>query len=94
MQMGQHWMFLTVCGFALAGALGYVIWWAYGRLTTWGTKYRYRYFKIPTLSPRLSSPTRRTRGVMPTLLRRVSLKEDEEAVALTETSHELYSRRD
>lgn len=32
--------------------------------------------------------------MMPTLLRRVSFKEDEEAGNLTETSYELFSRRD
>lgn len=27
--MGQHWMFLTVAGFALAGVLGVVLWWCW-----------------------------------------------------------------
>lgn len=27
--MGQHWMFLTVAGFALAGVLGVAMWWCW-----------------------------------------------------------------
>lgn len=91
-QMGQHWLFLTVCGFLLAGVVGYIVWWAYGRLAVLNSKYRFRYSKLPTSVPGFSA--RRTRGMMPTLLRRVSLKEDEEAGNVTETSYELYSRRD
>lgn len=93
--MGQHWFLLTVLGFALAGAVGLGIWWVYTRLMMWSANYRYRYSKIPTLvTPPSHSPTRRARGMMPTLLRRVSFKEDEEAGHATETSYELFSRRD
>ncbi|KAM0118554.1 CSG1/SUR1-like protein [Aspergillus fumigatus] len=91
--MGQHWMFLTVLGFILASVVGFCLWWVYGRMILLSSKYRYRYSKLPGLG-RLSSPTRRSRGVMPTLLRRVSFKEDEESAHVTETSFELYSRRD
>ncbi|KAL5334778.1 nucleotide-diphospho-sugar transferase [Aspergillus crustosus] len=91
--MGQHWVFLTVCGFVVAGAVGLCLWWAYGRLLLLGSKYRYRYAKVPSLNlPRLSSPSRRSRGMMPILLRKVSFKDDEES-GPTETSYE-YSRRD
>jgi hypothetical protein len=90
--MGQHWMLLTVCGFVLAGAVGLCLWWAYGRLLLLGSRYRYRYTKVPNLGlSRLASPTRRARGVMPILLRRVSFKDEENGT--TETSYE-YSRRD
>ncbi|KAL2828270.1 nucleotide-diphospho-sugar transferase [Aspergillus cavernicola] len=91
--MGQHWMFLTVCGFAIAGAVGICLWWAYGRVLIFSSRYRYRYSKVPGLGlPRLCSPSRRSRGMMPILLRQVSFKDDEE-VGPTETSYE-YSRRD
>lgn len=86
-------MFLTVLGFILASVVGFCLWWVYGRMILLSSKYRYRYSKLPGLG-RLSSPTRRSRGVMPTLLRRVSFKEDEESAHVTETSFELYSRRD
>lgn len=94
--MGQHWVFLTVCGFFLAAVVGFALWWLYARIMLLGSKYRYRYSKIPSFvsSSRLSSPTRMGRRMMPTLLRRVSFKEDEEAAGVTETSYELYSRRD
>ncbi|PWY83012.1 MIPC synthase subunit [Aspergillus heteromorphus CBS 117.55] len=94
--MGQHWLFLTVCGFLLAAVVGFSLWWLYARLVSLSSKYRYRYSKIPAFisSSRLSSPTRASRRMMPTLLRRVSFKEDEEAAGVTETSYELYSRRD
>lgn len=90
-------MFLTFLGFLLAGVVGSCLWWTYGRVALLGAKYRYRYSKVPTsISPsRLSSsPTRRARLMMPTILRRVSLKEDEEAGAVTETSYELGRRDD
>lgn len=93
--MGQHWFLLTVLGFVLAAAVGFGVWWVYMRLMMWSTKYQHRYSKIPTLvTPPGVSPTRRPRGVMPTLLRRVSFKDDEEAGKVTETSYELFSRRD
>lgn len=95
--MGQHWMLLTFLGFILAGIVGFCLWWTYGRIVLLGAQYRYRYSKVPTIiSPsRLSSsPNRRSRGMMPTLLRRVSFKEDEEAGGPTETSYELGRRDD
>lgn len=93
--MGQHWVFLTFCGFFLAGAVGFCLWWSYGRVMLLSSKYRYRYSKVPAFLnvPGLSSPSRRSRRAMPTLLRRVSFKEDEEAGPI-ETTYELYSRRD
>jgi hypothetical protein len=30
--MGQHWLFLTVLGFSVAGVVFLALWWAYGRL--------------------------------------------------------------
>ena len=95
--MGQHWIFLTFLGFILAGVVGACLWWTYGRVMLLGAKYRYRYTKVPSImSPsRLSSsPTRRARRMMPTLLRRVSFKEDEESAGITETSYELERRDD
>lgn len=95
--MGQHWLFLTVCGFLVAGVVGFCLWWTYGRVMLLGAKYRYRYSKVPSIiSPsRLSmSPTRRSRLSVPTILRRVSFKEDEEAGGVTETSYELGRRDD
>ncbi|KAL4936849.1 hypothetical protein BDV06DRAFT_84767 [Aspergillus oleicola] len=92
--MGQHWMLLTVAGFVLAGAVGLCLWWAYGRLLFLGNKYRFRYTKLPIPGlTRLASPSRRPRGVMPILLRRVSFKDDEEN-GPTETSYEYTGRRD
>lgn len=89
--MGQHWMLLTVAGFVLAGTVGLCLWWAYGRLLLLGSKYRYRYTKLPIPGfTRLSSPSRRPRDARPILLRRVSFK-DEEA-GPTETSYEFGSR--
>jgi mannosyltransferase OCH1-like enzyme len=95
--MGQHWMFLTFCGFLLAAVVGFCLFWTYGRIMLLGAQYRYRYTKVPSIiSPsRLSSsPTRRARRMMPTLLRRVSFKEDEECGGATETSYELGRRDD
>lgn len=91
--MGQHWLFLTVCGFTLAAVVGFSVWWIYGRLMLYSAKYRYGYSRVPTLSPPSLSPSR-ARLTVPTLLRRVSFKEDEESAPLTETSYEFYSRRD
>lgn len=90
--MGQHWVFLTFLGFMLAGVLGICLWWSYGRIMLLGARFRYRYTKVP--SRLSSSPSRRARGMMPTLLRRVSFKEDEEAGGPTETSYELGRRDD
>lgn len=101
LQMGQHWILLTVCGFAMAGVVGFGLWWAYSRMISFGSKYRYRYSKIPSfgaMSPSLSSssPGRRggARRYVPTLFRRASAKEDLEAMRLDVTPYELYSRRD
>lgn len=90
--MGQHWMFLTVCGFALAAVVGFSVWWIYGRLMLYSAKYRHGYSRVPTISPAGLSPSR-ARLAVPTLLRRVSFKEDEE-LGPVETSYEFYSRRD
>ncbi|CAG8165638.1 unnamed protein product [Penicillium salamii] len=92
--MGQHWLFLTVCGFCIAGVVGFCLWWSYGRIMLLGAKYRYRYTKVSSSSPRLTSPTRRSRLTVPTILRRVSFKEDEEQGGVTETSYELGRRDD
>ncbi|KAI1829022.1 CAZyme family GT32 [Penicillium roqueforti] len=95
--MGQHWVFFTVCGFLLAGVIGFCLWWSYGRVMFLGAKYHYCYSKVPSIiSPsRLSvSPTRRSRLSVPTLLRHVSFKEDEEAGGVTMTSYELGRRDD
>lgn len=90
--MGQHWMFLTVCGFAIAAVVGFSVWWIYGRLMLYSAKYRHGYSRVPTISPAGLSPSR-ARLAVPTLLRRVSFKEDEE-LGPVETSYEFYSRRD
>lgn len=93
--MGQHWMFLTLVGFVIAGAVGICLWWTYGRVMLLGAQYRYRYTRLPFIGSRSStSPTRRARRMMPTLLRRVSFKEDEELGEITETSYELGRRDD
>lgn len=97
--MGQHWMFLTFLGFLTAAVVGFCLFWTYGRVVLLGSKYRYRYTKVPSIiSPsRLSSssPSRRARRLMPTFIRRVSFKEDEEARGgSTETSYELGRRDD
>eukprot|EP00594_Rhizosolenia_setigera_P005719 CAMPEP_0178939110 /NCGR_PEP_ID=MMETSP0789-20121207/22_1 /TAXON_ID=3005 /ORGANISM="Rhizosolenia setigera, Strain CCMP 1694" /LENGTH=357 /DNA_ID=CAMNT_0020617903 /DNA_START=173 /DNA_END=1245 /DNA_ORIENTATION=- len=80
----------------VAGVVGFCLWWTYGRVMLLGAKYRYRYSKVPSIIPsRLSmSPTRRSRLSVPTILRRVSFKEDEEAGGVTETSYELGRRDD
>ncbi|KAJ5109805.1 Mannosyl phosphorylinositol ceramide synthase SUR1 [Penicillium argentinense] len=95
--MGQHWMFLTFLGFLLAAVVGFCLFWTYGRVMLLGAKYRYRYTKVPTIitpSRLSSSPTRRARRLMPTFIRRVSFKEDEETGGATETSYELGRRDD
>lgn len=86
-------MFLVVCGFTLAAVVGFSVWWIYGRLMLYSAKYRYGYSRVPTISPPSLSPSR-ARLTVPTLLRRVSFKEDEESAPITETSYEFYSRRD
>lgn len=90
--MGQHWLFLTVCGFCIAGLVGFCLWWSYNRIMLLGAKYRYRYSKVPAIiSPRLSiSSARRSRFTIPTILRRV-FKEDEGLGGTTETSYEFGS---
>ena len=86
-------MFLTFCGFLLAAAVGFCLYRTYGRIVLLGTQYRYHYINDPSIvsSSRLSSsPLRRVRRVMPTLLQRASFKEDE----ARETSCELGRRDD
>ena len=36
--MGRNWLLLTVAGFAIAGAVGVVSWWVYGRVILWGKR--------------------------------------------------------
>ncbi|KAJ5831762.1 hypothetical protein N7474_000073 [Penicillium riverlandense] len=95
--MGQHWMFLTFCGFLLAAVVGFFLFWIYGRIELLGAQYSYRYTKVPSIiSPsRLpSSPSRRARRMMTTLLQRVSFKKDERSGGATETSYEFGHRDD
>lgn len=47
--MGQHWMFLTVCGFLLAAVVGFCIFWIYSRIVRLGFQYRYRYIEDPSV---------------------------------------------
>ncbi|KAJ5346841.1 uncharacterized protein N7506_000094 [Penicillium brevicompactum] len=88
--MGQHWLFLAVCGFCIAGLVGFCLWWSYHRIMLLGAKYRYRYMKVPAIiGPRLStSPTRRSRFTVPAIIRRV-FKEDEGLGGITEASYEF-----
>lgn len=75
--MGQHWMFLTFCGFLLVAVTGFCVFWTYGRIVLLGGQYRYRYTKVPSVispSSLLLSPLRYACLIMPTLLRRVSFK--------------------
>ncbi|KAJ5137215.1 hypothetical protein N7476_004595 [Penicillium atrosanguineum] len=91
--MGQHWIFLTFCGFLLAAVFGFCLFWTYGRIVLLGAQYRYRYTEVPSIisAPRLSSsPSRHARRLMPTLLRRISFQGDE----ATDTSCELGRRED
>ena len=39
--MGGHWMFLTAAGFGLAGVLGLLGWWLYGRTSLIGSRRKY-----------------------------------------------------
>ena len=48
--MGQHWMFLTFCGFLLAAVAGCCLFWTYGRIMFLGSQYRYRYTKVPPIT--------------------------------------------
>ncbi|CRG82976.1 Mannosyl phosphorylinositol ceramide synthase SUR1 [Talaromyces islandicus] len=82
--MGQHWMFITFCGFCLAAVAGFGLFWAYRQFVLLEAQYRYRYTKdslITSLSSSLSS----------SLLPRVSFKGDEEAA---KTSYDLGRRDD
>ncbi|KAB8272817.1 hypothetical protein BDV30DRAFT_239129 [Aspergillus minisclerotigenes] len=47
--MGQHWMFLTFCGFLLAAIGGFCLFWAYGRIMLLGAQCRYRYSTVPSI---------------------------------------------
>ncbi|BDD61816.1 hypothetical protein MPDQ_006247 [Monascus purpureus] len=93
--MGEHWLFLTVCGFILAGVAGVGIWWAYGKVLLLTSKYRYQYSVLPTTNSQAGpSPNSRSRLTVPRLFRHASFKKDEESGTITETSYELFGRRD
>lgn len=95
--MGEHWMFLTVCGCLLIGTVGTAIWFIYGKLVAVTSKYRCRYAVLPTtnqLADTSPPPYSVSRLGVPRLFRNVSYKKDEEAGGITETSYELFSRRD
>ncbi|KAE8361458.1 MIPC synthase subunit [Aspergillus caelatus] len=47
--MGQHWMFVTLCGFLLAAVGGFCLFWVYGRILLLGAPYRYHYAKVPSV---------------------------------------------
>jgi hypothetical protein len=47
--MGQHWIFLTFCGFLLAAVAGVCLFRAYGRIMLLGAQYRYRYTTVPLI---------------------------------------------
>ncbi|KAL4751802.1 hypothetical protein BDW72DRAFT_212567 [Aspergillus terricola var. indicus] len=91
--MGQHWVFLTFCGFLLAAVVGFCLLWTYARLTHAGAQYRYgyQYTTVPSItvcpSDFSSSPSRRARGLVPTLLWGVGDKGEE-------TLYELGCRDD
>lgn len=38
--MGRHWVLLTVGGFAVAGVVGFGVWWIYSRFLIYGEKRR------------------------------------------------------
>ena len=100
--MGEHWMFLTLCGFLLAGIVGITVWWTYGKLLILSAKY-YRPSlslpnstvpavpTVPTVPPPLLNS--RARLAVPRLFRQSSFKKDEETGIVTETSYELLGRR-
>ncbi|KAJ5630868.1 uncharacterized protein N7484_010968 [Penicillium longicatenatum] len=78
--MGQHWIFLTFCGFFLAAAMGFCLFWTYGRIVLLGGQHRYRYSKVPSIvspSGLSSSPSRCARHMVYALLWRISSKGDE-----------------
>ncbi|KAL1964192.1 hypothetical protein VTN77DRAFT_7150 [Rasamsonia byssochlamydoides] len=94
--MGKHWLLLTFLGFILAGIVGFCLWWVYCRLLLLG-QHRYRYTRIPLVSPSAFSPSgkRGALRIVPTLLRRISSKlGDEENGRVVESYFELPSRRD
>ncbi|KAJ5986050.1 hypothetical protein N7451_010415 [Penicillium sp. IBT 35674x] len=85
--IGQHWMFITFCGFLFAVAVSFCLFWTYSRIMLLGTHYCYRYTKAPSIiSPfRLSSsPSRRTGRMIPILLRSASSGADETSKSLYE----------
>ncbi|KAJ6113223.1 hypothetical protein N7523_006540 [Penicillium sp. IBT 18751x] len=95
--MGQHWRFLTFCGFFLAALVSFSLFWTYGRIVLLGAQNRHRCTNLPsitTLFRLTSSPSQRARCLMPTLLRRASFEKDEESSGPTETSFKLVRRDD
>ena len=57
--MGRNWVLLVVIGFAIAGVVGVLGWWVYGRVILWGKRRAAR-----AMSPRrgLGSPGRGSPG--------------------------------
>ncbi|GAD96895.1 hypothetical protein PVAR5_5560 [Paecilomyces variotii No. 5] len=72
--MGEHWMLLTFCGFLLAAAVGFGLYWVYGRIVD------HRYTVIPSvirMDSFSSSPSRDARERM-SMLRTLGLKGDQD----------------
>src|SRR5436190_8786790 len=97
--MGSHWVLLTTLGFLLGGVVIFSLWWAYGRLVLFGSKYYHRYSRVPTRSSpasRLSpsfSPTGRKSRIIPSFFQRTRSKEDdEEAGSISKALYELVNR--
>lgn len=85
--MGQHWLFITFCGFLLAVAVTFCLFWVYSRIMLLGAQYRYRYTKVPSFSSTFrlsSSPSRSAGRMIPTLLRSVSFEGNETSKTLYE----------
>ncbi|KAJ5902970.1 Mannosyl phosphorylinositol ceramide synthase SUR1 [Penicillium tannophilum] len=85
--MGQHWLFITFCGFLLAVAVTFCLFWIYSRIMLLGAQYRYRYTKVPSFSSTFrlsSSPSRHAGRMIPTLLRSVSFEGNETSKTLYE----------
>lgn len=88
--MGTHWLLLTVCGFLLAGFVGFFTWWAYRRLSVSMSRHYYRHAPRSSGTPRSYSPTQRTRRLIPSFFQR---KKDIESGA-SDSVYELVPRDD